>query len=704
MSKITGAFLRRPKLYEGENLYSYLLRTATANHYEVFANFKSVLNERMAKFGADDTLPNLSSQEAFRAVESLCGIPTSHLWNATIHRFAQIINLPNEWEGENTSHWGWADSESIRRGCRPPHQVAFCPACLHEKPFFRLVWNLLGVTACLDHQCMLVDSCPGCGSNLTEKDVVACRCPKCGYDLPTADIIDISSDQDSATTQSVLLALYTGTNQEEGWGLPKASFSTLYRLYNGLMHTVQLKGEWDGLHPFPNSEIPKRVKGQPTWAEYNTYTHRLNVTAIKALMDWPNGFFRFLDTCRNDQTSQNISLSLGLGHLYNGWIDREWNTPEFAFVQAVYNQYLLMRLPVLYPGYERTERHARFPELAEKFAYITVAFAAQKLHTTTNPIINLAKRGLIRCINTDAGRAGMFVSRQDIEVLARKWEQAVTLTKTAELMGTNKQTCLALVERGYLEAVRGRSIDGSSIWLITTVSIHALQSKLESLTERVNREDYVPFPKLVQQMANWNVAAADVLESLIDGEIVPVLAPNTVPMLSNLRFSPNAHHCLKEAIIQKNHWVSLDQFARKMRVKPLIVRRWIQSKLVSCIQVGPKTRFFTRENVKNFQMNYLTSQQAADIIGVGVLTVQKWARLGRLHPVSGEDVDGCHEYRFARSEIVSLSTEKRMTAPQLARQLGISRTQMSVWIRQGKVNPISGPGIDGAKHYLFAAQ
>jgi hypothetical protein len=421
-------------------------------------------------------------------------------------------------------------------------------------------------------------------------------------------------------------------------------------------------------------------------------------------MDWPNGFFRFLDACRNDQTRQTISLSLGLGHLYNGWIDREWNTPEFAFVQAAYNQYLMMRLPVLYPGYERTERHARYPELAEQFAYITVAFAAQKLHTTTNPIINLAKRGVIRSINSDAGRAGMFVSRQDIELLEEKWEQAVNLTKTAELMGTNKQTCLALVERGCLEAVRGRSVDGSSIWLITTDSIHALQSKLETLAERVNREDYVPFPKLVQQMANWNVAAADVLESVMDGRIIPVLAPNAVPTLNNLGFSPNAHHSLKEAIIQKNHWVSLDQFARMMRVKPLIVRRWIKSKLMSCVQVGSKTRFFTREEVKNFQMNYLTSQQAADIIGVGVMTVQKWARLGRLHPVSGEDVDGCHEYRFARTEIVSLSTEKRLTAPQLAKQLGISRTQMSVWIRQGKVNPISGPGIDGAKHYLFAAQ
>jgi len=112
---------------------------------------------------------------------------------------------------------------------------------------------------------------------------------------------------------------------------------------------------------------------------------------------------------------------------------------------------------------------------------------------------------------------------------------------------------------------------------------------------------------------------------------------------------------------------------------------------------------YSKETLIDFQNNYITSQKAAEILGIGELTVQKWARSGRLKPISGKEIDGCHDYRFSRKEIEALSKEHRLTAPEMAKQLGISRSQMITWIRKGKATPTSGPGIDGMKHYLFVA-
>ncbi|MRS02888.1 DNA-binding protein, partial [bacterium] len=48
--------------------------------------------------------------------------------------------------------------------------------------------------------------------------------------------------------------------------------------------------------------------------------------------------------------------------------------------------------------------------------------------------------------------------------------------------------------------------------------------------------------------------------------------------------------------------------------------------------------------------------------------------------------------------------QHRLTAPQLAKQLGISKSQIYQWIAKGKVKPVSGPGIDGCSHYLFVSE
>jgi hypothetical protein len=64
-------------------------------------------------------------------------------------------------------------------------------------------------------------------------------------------------------------------------------------------------------------------------------------------------------------------------------------------------------------------------------------------------------------------------------------------------------------------------------------------------------------------------------------------------------------------------------------------------------------------------------------------------------------VDDCHRSLFRREDVEGLRREHRRTAPQMAKLLGISRSQIAARIRQGKLKPVSGPGISGCGHYLF---
>ena len=171
--------------------------------------------------------------------------------------------------------------------------------------------------------------------------------------------------------------------------------------------------------------------------------------------------------------------------------------------------------------------------------------------------------------------------------------------------------------------------------------------------------------------------------------------------LNGLLFRQGEVEQLAQAIGAARGWMSLDDIARRMGVKRTVITKWVQDGLLRPIATHANAQHFSQEAVEAFAAEHVFSDEAAQLLGVGRLTVQQWARNGRLKPVVSEAINGCHRYLFRRKDVERLRPKNRLTAPQLAKTLGLSRSQMSQWIKQGKVRPVSGPGVDGAKHYLF---
>nr|WP_181460911.1 TniQ family protein [Brevibacillus laterosporus] len=60
----------------------------------------------------------------------------------------------------------------------------FCPACLKDKPYHRLLWRIKGMEACITHCRLLHDKCPHCAKVIKYRDVcVHDKCPYCDLDL-----------------------------------------------------------------------------------------------------------------------------------------------------------------------------------------------------------------------------------------------------------------------------------------------------------------------------------------------------------------------------------------------------------------------------------------------------------------------------------------------------------------------------------------
>lgn len=53
-----------------------------------------------------------------------------------------------------------------------------------------------------------------------------------------------------------------------------------------------------------------------------------------------------------------------------------------------------------------------------------------------------------------------------------------------------------------------------------------------------------------------------------------------------------------------------------------------------------------------FREHYITTNRTAELLGCADLTVQHWAKEGRIAAVTGPDIDSSHSYRFDREALM----------------------------------------------------
>lgn len=705
---MTESFLRVPTLYPDEFLPSYLLRTAYENSYDSFGIFKSVINERAYLYGEKDNLDNPTRPETYSAIERLCGLPEGKSILHTVHKFSEIF-VPFEKEPEfitlsNGKDIYLSSHETCRRSCRSIKQAAFCPLCLVEAAYYKLEWHLLSTTACLKHNNLLVDRCDVCGSNLSVSDIVNCHCPKCNYDLRNSETCSIAEDGLSIGVQLVL-------NSWMGIGEPRSliegvSIKTQYKLFTGLKHCIQKKADWKHLHAFPYFDVSKLTKQDlDKWILPNQYLHKLNVSAITPFFSFPfcmQGFWKdYADE------SENKNISLGLGNLYWGWLEKRWLSEEFVFLQEAFNDFLVKEAEILYPGIAKSRRILDNPELKEKFRFVTVSLAAKEINSIPTKIQRLVDCGKIESKVLQTKRNKVVVSQKDVLAYSKRLSETVNMTVTCEMLGISKTLVNSLLKHNHLEAIGGRASDGSPEWAITLDSIVNFKQRLQEackvipVNDETLRTNGKTIVQIARQLAGWGFEIGEILQKVLDDKYPAFIADGEEICVNTVMLPLDTPSKLKEELLNMNQWISEKEFARELGVKTTTIHRWVKSKLITPIKKMSRTSFYAQQSIIDFKNNIIDSKQTAAVLGVGILTVQKWARTGRLKPISGAEIDGCHNYLFRKSDIDMLKTENRLTASQMAKIIGLSRSQVCAQIHAGKLHPVSGPGIDGSNHYLF---
>lgn len=642
----------------------------------------------------------------FQRIASITGVNISEIYTSSNHHFAEVLTPPEQTiEFEEIT--GGAPASLLAhplaaKQLRPAHAGQFCPACLREAAYHRLVWMPLAVSACLKHRCLLMNRCKRCGRAVSIQSIVETRCCRCGDHLAEIELIPLENDA-GLPFQHVLQSWFMENITPDGLHLlPQESPRVLYRVVDGLQWAARmLEGsEWPYLHHIDIGPPLGQLKGQVALTP-NTY-YCLYATASRGIMNWPEGFYQFLDAYRTQM--RRLKAPAGgpkadLGNLYTQWMQDYWQHPAFEFVHSAFERYFI-RSYALSSAVARSNLCQERPDVKERLALVNIAEAARLLKTTPTMITTLLKTGRLTCQTREpvGKRQYRFVSRSEVLELREVWDELVNRAQAAIWLGVTERMVVDLVNVGLLSADRCPS-KGYPFWAF---SRPALLQCLESVSKHVtirpyceedSRERIVNLAGAARLLSVVGLNAVAILCSVADERLQAWQITGQEMKLGSLCFDRSEIEQYICKVKLENSWVSREELTELLKVKDVTLTRWVRKGLISPTTVLGSAQYFSREIVEKFMKDNIHTDEAAEILSVGKLTVQKWARLGRLTEVcvSGPNIDGYHAYLFNKASLIQWRNE-RITFGEAVQLLDVSKATLHRWVEERKVEALDDMG------------
>lgn len=690
--------LCRPPLLPNETLASYLYRLAYANEHRL--NIVASLCEEHLFWPDKVIRPN--NTETFELLAAITRLEPYKIYGASVYGLTEIV-VPRYETMETIScppgfTFPRMPNKYVYNHFRHEDKAQFCPHCLAEAAYQRRVWQLKMIAACPQHGCLLIDACPNCGQAVKTTDIVMVRCSTCHFDLRMTAVYDVSGDPKGLQTQSILYFWFRA-GMHEWASLPRQPVRDLFTVFTTMVQMVwRIRQEMEGHHPAPGLPTPleRRTLNSRMPADY----YAAAATAMQALLDWPKGFYSFLDRyARRDGRNFTVSLKSQFDYLFTSDILEQWLAEEYSFVYEALLDYITTRSA--YPITTQQHHFQENPISPKRFTWMLAEEASVTLGVTDRTIKRMLAAGLIRVKEETESLRTKFLLKADVMALKQSWQNAIPLADTAVWLGVSEDVVKDLVGVGLLTAVRQPRVAGSAAWQISQDSIESLLTAVHNsaINTVLSGRERVDLTMAAQMLAAYKFNAARVVGLVIKGRLRARC--NVTQVLDGLVFNRQDVLMLLDTLREEQGFVSRRMLANRMGVKPDVIEEWIEIGLLTPAFRNDQGTYFSRDDTEAFTVDFVRTKEATRILSVGPLTVQKWTRCGRLQPVSGPDVDGRSVYLFRRSDLERLGPANRLTLPKLARKLGVSEEQVRAWVREGRVRPFSGPGIDDCGWYLF---
>jgi DNA-binding transcriptional MerR regulator len=470
-------------------------------------------------------------------------------------------------------------------------------------------------------------------------------------------------------------------------GLPNVPVNILLLVLQGLRYAAQRAGnDWHFHHtlanlPTPNLDIVERRR--LTLAERSN----LYCTAFRGLLDWPYGFYAFLDAYRTRSHDMgDKGLRREFGSLYMSWLMRFWRHPAFAFVSQCFNTYVVEHLPAAQVVNAKWVTY--HPEILERFDYGNAPYVAQELGISVAGVHRLAQAGALTAYHFGRYERTPLYSRRQVEHLKQRWQRHRTRVQASQQLGISLEIISEMLKAGVLQAVSPS--EGTELGDIIYISQDNLDALLHLLRQHTRVQAQMPSDGVCIAEASKLCSAAvgqnyaHLLQRIMQGKLMAYHTDPTILPLGKIWFSWEDVTALPQVLKEERGWLSLTETLQHMDVKRGTLQHFFDSELLTPVAGSRHKRFFSRDQVFDLKARMVSSREAADLLQLPMHTISLLAGGGVLLPLSGPGINQHGHYVFDRGDLLEWQ-EKHITLAEI--RAIIADPDLRRQIRQ-QVNPL----------------
>ncbi len=722
--------LIRPSILPGESLFSFLIRLSQSNSYTSPNILRDLILEtldpRRHHRYVKDILNFPRKSETYSRIADLTLIDPFTLYKSTHHRFVLVLTPPPRLVKyltlpDKTSVPCFPDARELPQ-IRSINASQFCPKCLQEMPCHLLNWLPVSLSACLKHECLLVDQCPNCHKKVSQHAVVTAQCSECKSDLTKANAISIADDEIGLRAQRMLQSWFVDyvTPKHEISNLVQPP-AVLYRIIEGLQNSIEVeKGEqWFYLHSLPSYPerllLPSRKEDQ-VLTPYASYC--IHATACKVIMNWPENFFQFLlSYCKKSEASfqstryepyaknKRLASSIrdNLGVLYTRWIKQYWSYPEFKFVQEAFdyhitNNYQIDNFLV------RTKPSEKSPVLVEHTKYVSIIAAADLLNTSPEVIKLLQRNKLLTQVVEGKHE---LVDRQEAQSYHYGWNRLVSSNMAGLLMGVPHRVIGELTAFGIITKDPARKRDPGRHFKIAEVMtfLEKLSRCVKSFSpqEIAEKDQWVHFAK-ADQIFTYKEAlqAVTILLQILEGNLTAYHPSNGKFQIKSILFTPDDFQKCRERLRDHSKWLERQEVLNLLGIKYSTLTQWVRDGRIFPTAMYKFDKYFDAGKIYELCSRYVTRKEAARILAVNIPTLQNWIRTNEMFELLIGDPNGEGDSAriFDKERLIEWRNEY-FTSNEAVKVLGVTKATIYQWVKEGKLRPLD---VVNGNQYWFAKQ
>lgn len=360
------------------------------------------------------------------------------------------------------------------------------------------------------------------------------------------------------------------------------------------------------------------------------------------LEDWPKPFHHLLSVLQS-QSNEQLSIRKAFGSLYRViYIDLADDC--FQFLRDAFEQYLCERWSGV-----MCKRHRAFkPETVANHPRLTWKHAAKKAGVTPSVVRHLiqAERISVNQVDLPSGRTVRSIDGQQLKHLADLAKAGLTLKEVAHRLALPERRVRELLAEHIIEPLVSRTQGNAAAWLISERQLERLYfSGLE-----IN-----PLPATVtfqKVLKHWRLRQGEfkaLVQALLSDQLIPVgLQANRVPLGKLVFDECQFRHWVTELRDAVGGSLSVDEAANRLGLKQQVAYELVKVGLLAATQDNGSSCRISPAALEVFSENYISLAEYARSLHRQPRAVLQSLKV---QPVSGPTIDGSRQYFYRRTDL-----------------------------------------------------